>query len=151
MKITDIMSNTKERQKLSWQGMFYSIQRIDLLIVSICGAGIYVGLETIKYLSENKMDSSLWVKFSSALFLIGIITNFLSQIFGFKANEQDYLMCQEKIVCNDNPNESEKEAIDKFDKSADRFSKLTNKFNYISMGLMFIGLILMMYYFLVFF
>ena len=40
------MERIKDRQKLSAQGMFYSIQRMDLLIVSISGAGIYVCLET---------------------------------------------------------------------------------------------------------
>ena len=142
------MSKSKERQKLSWEGMFYSIQRIDLLIVSISGAGIYVGLETIKYLSENKLDTSLLVKISSALFLFGIIINFLSQIFGYKANEQDFLMCDAKIKCDDNPNESEKEEINKLDESSEWFSRRTNFLNYISMGFMFAGLMLMMYYFL---
>lgn len=142
------MSKAKDRQKLSWEGMFYSIQRIDLLIVSICGAGIYVCLETIKYLTDKSQDISLLVRISGGLFLFGIIINFLSQIFGYNANKEDFLMCQAEIDAGDKISEKEKFEIDEFDRKAEKFSKLTDKFNYISMGLMFVGLILIMYYFL---
>ncbi|MFH4965744.1 hypothetical protein V8G69_12155 [Gaetbulibacter sp. M235] len=142
------MSKAKDRQKLSWEGMFYSIQRIDLLIVSICGAGIYVCLETIKYLSDKSQDISLLVRISGGLFLFGIIINFISQLFGYKANKEDFLMCQAEIDAGDKINEKEKAEIKEFDRKAEKFSNLTDKFNYVSMGLMFVGLILIMYYFL---
>lgn len=142
------MSKAKDRQKLSWEGMFYSIQRIDLLIVSICGAGIYVCLETIKYLSDKSQDISLLVRISGGLFLFGIIVNFLSQIFGYKANQQDFLMCQTEIDAGNKISKSEKEEIDEYDKKSEMFSKLTDRFNYLSMGFMFVGLILIMWFFL---
>jgi hypothetical protein len=142
------MSRAKDRQKLSWEGMFYSIQRIDLLIVSICGAGIYVCLETIKYLSDKCQDISLLVRISGGLFLFGIIINFLSQIFGYNANKQDFLMCQEEIDAGDKINKKIKSKIDEYDRKAEKFSNLTDRFNYISMGLMFVGLFFIMYYFL---
>ena len=142
------MSRVKDRQKLSWEGMFYSIQRIDLLIVSICGAGIYVCLETIKYLSDKSQDINLLVRISGGLFLFGIIINFLSQIFGYKANQQDFLMCQTEIESGDKISKSEQGEIDSYDKKAEMFSKLTDKFNYMSMGFMFVGLILIMWFFL---
>jgi hypothetical protein len=148
MKNNIRMSKAKDRQKLSWEGMFYSIQRIDLLIVSICGAGIYVCLETIKYLSDKCQDVSLLVRIAGGLFLFGIIANFLSQKFGYKANEQDFLMCETEIEAGEKINKSEQEEIDKYDRKSQMFSNLTNKFNYASMGLMFMGLILIMTYFL---
>lgn len=142
------MSKAKDRQKLSWEGMFYSIQRIDLLIVSICGAGIYVCLETIKYLSDKSQDISLLVRISGGLFLFGIIINFLSQIFGYKANQQDFLMCQTEIDAGDKISKSEQDEIDGYDKKSEMFSKLTDRFNYLSMGFMFVGLVLIMWFFL---
>src|SRR5690606_6868951 len=148
MKNNIKMSKAKDRQKLSWEGMFYSIQRIDLLIVSICGAGIYVCLETIKYLSDKSQDISLLVRISGGLFLFGIIVNFLSQIFGYKANQQDFLMCQTEIDAGNKISKSEKEEIDEYDKKSEMFSKLTDRFNYLSMGFMFVGLILIMWFFL---
>ena len=144
------MSAFKERQKLSWEGMFYSLQRIDLLIVSICGAGIYVSLETIKYFSDKELEPHFLIKISGGLFLFGIIVNFLSQIFGYKANEQDYLMCLSEVEAEEKGKKSKKlqVEIDNFDRKSEKFSKLTNYHNYISMGFMFLGLILIMIFFL---
>lgn len=142
------MGEVKDRQKLSWEGMFYSMQRIDLLIVSICGAGIYVCLETIKYLSDKYLCISYFVRISGGLFLLGIIANFLSQIFGRNANKEDYLMCKTEIEAGEVISESERKKIDEHDKKSDFFSKITNQLNYISMVLMFLGLITIMIYFL---
>lgn len=141
------MTDLNVRKKQSWDGMFYSIQRIDLLVISICGAGIYVCLETIKYLSTNKQECGLLIKLSGALFLIGIILNFLSQQFGYKANEQDYLMCETLLEGGDKISDEEKAEADKFDKKADFFSSLTTWFNYASMTVMFLGLILTLIFF----
>lgn len=138
----------KERQKLSWEGMFYSSQRMDLLIVSLSSAGIYVCLETIKHLSINETSISLWLKFSGVFFLFSIIINFFSQIFGYKANEKDFLMCQVEIETDEKMSKKEKAELEKFDLSSTKFSKLTHLFNYISIALMFFGLMSMMYFFL---
>lgn len=142
------MDKIRERQKLSWEGMFYSMQRIDLLIISICGAGIYICLETIKYFSEKGEDISIFIRISGGLFLLGIIINFLSQIFGYKANEQDYLMCDAEIEAGKNINKKEQQIIDQYDAKSEKFSKRTVRLNYISIGLMFMGLISIMWFFL---
>ena len=138
----------KERQKLSWEGMFYSSQRMDLLIVSLSSAGIYVCLETIKYLSNNEICISLWLKFSGAFFLFSVIVNFFSQIFGYKANEKDFLMCQVEIEADEKMSKKEKAELEEYDLSSTKFSNLTDKFNYLSIILMFFGLISIMYFFL---
>jgi len=145
------MGDIKERQRLSWEGMFYSIKRIDLLIISICSAGIYICFETIKYLSENAKETNHLVKISGVLFTIGIIINFISQLSGYKANEQDFLMCEAEIDAGTKISKSEKIQIEKFDKASDRYSKWTIWFNYASMGLMFLGLLTIMYYFIAIF
>lgn len=148
MKNYMIMNEIKDRQKLSWEGMFYSIQRIDLLIVSISGAGIYICLETIKYLSDKCQDVNLLIRISGVLFLFGIIINFLSQVFGYKTNQQDFLMCQAQIDAGEKVSKKEQTQIDKYDNNSEKFSKYTDVFNYISIGFMFLGLILIMIYFL---
>lgn len=145
------MSNIKEKQKLSWEGMFYSIQRIDLLIISICGGGIYVSLETLKYLTENNMNINCLIRIAGAFFLFGIIVNFLSQLFGYKANEQDFLMCEKQIQCENNPTLDEEDYIKKYDLKATFFSNWTTKLNYISVVLMFLGLLSIMFFFLIIF
>jgi len=67
------MSKAKERQKLSWDGLIYSIRRIDLLVNSISGAGIYICLETLKYLKENQIDLNLLIKVSGGMFLFILV------------------------------------------------------------------------------
>ena len=137
------MNQSKERQKQSYQNMFYSLQRIDLLIISISGAGIYVCLETVKYLMDKDQDVNSLIKFSGGFFILSIIVNFLSQWFGFKTNEQDYLMCEAEIK------KKEQTVIDAYDKSSDFFTKWTNRMNAASMASMFIGLILISIFFFI--
>lgn len=146
------MEKIKERKKQSWDGMFYSIQRIDLLIVSFCGGGIYVCLETIKYLTEEKLACGILIKICGGVFLLGIILNFLSQHYGFRANEQDYLMCDAMIDACDKKlkkckRKDIKNEIKKYDIQSEIYSNRTKWLNYCSMGAMFTGLVLILIYF----
>jgi hypothetical protein len=146
------MEKIIERKKQSWDGMFYSIQRIDLLIVSICSAGIYVCLETIKFLTEKKIQCDILIKISGGIFLLGIILNFLSQHYGYRANEQDYLMCDTLIDANDKKlKKAEREILEieanKYDIRSEKFSNRTKLLNITSMGAMILGLMLLLIYF----
>ncbi len=146
------MEKIKERKKQSWDGMFYSIQRIDLLIVTFCGGGIYVCLETIKYLIEKGLPCGILIKICGAVFLLGIILNFLSQHYGFRANEQDYLMCDAMIdACDNKLKKSKRKDLKniatKYDNQSEIYSNRTKRLNYCSMGAMFIGLVLILIYF----
>ncbi len=147
MKTNLTMDRIKERQKLSWQGVFYGIQRIDLLIISISGAGIYICFETLKYLHESSMDISNSIKISGGFLLIAIMINFLSQIFGRKSNYYDYLWCEVKLDAKDEPTDEQKTLIKDYDNKPDCYSSITNWLTYISIGFMSIGLICLTYYF----
>lgn len=142
------MNKVLERQKLAWEGLFYSVQRIDLLIVSISGAGIYVCLESVKYLTEIKIPIHHLIKISGLLFLLAVTVNFLSQVYGKKSNEQDYLMCDAKIDAGEKVNKTEKERINYHDEQAEKYTKITNALNATSMYLMFGGLATILIYFL---
>lgn len=142
------MDRIKERQKLSWQGMFYSIQRIDLLIISISGAGIYICLETLKYMFENNLNCDLIIKFSGLAFLVCIGVNFISQIYGSKTNHYDYLWCEEKLDCEDQPpNDEQQTRIEYYDLKSEHYSKLTRRLTNWSIILMMSGLCLLLVYF----
>ena len=80
-----------ERKKMCHSGWFYAIQRIDLLIITISGAGVYVILEMLKFSRENPLPHLLALKVSGCFFIAAIIINFYSQITGMNANEQDML------------------------------------------------------------
>lgn len=131
-----------ERQRVAWQGMYYSIQRIDLLLVALCGGGIYVCLETIKYLADIGHPVDLLVKLAGGMFLFGIITNLIGQMYGQKANCQDYLWCESRL--DDDPQEDQ----DKFDQKSDLYSNLAKWLDYASMAFTGIGLLSVMYYFI---
>ncbi|WPO77198.1 hypothetical protein [Flavobacterium sp. KACC 22761] len=148
------MDKIIERKKQSWDGMFYSIQRIDLLIVSFCGAGIYVCLETIKFLAEKKLPCDILVKISGGVFLLGIILNFLSQHFGFRANEQDYLMCDALIDANAKKiKKCKKKKLQneahQYDQLSEKYSNRTKFLNYASMVAMILGLTFILIYFVI--
>jgi len=141
------MEDLRIRQKMNWEAMFYSSQRIDILIIAICGSGIYVCLETLKYLKENNFELSIIIKISGIIFVIGIIINFISQFYGRKANEYDFLTSQLLI---DNKGEicekDEGEYNDYLNKSI-KITKYTDFLNYSSAIFMSIGLILLIIYF----
>ncbi len=143
------MDRIKERQKLAWEGLFYSVQRIDLLIISLCSAGIYVSLETLKYLSKNNQENSFTLKVGGVFFLLGIIINFLSQTSGFNSNKQEYLKCLVEIDCFNTKSKESDKKIRKYDKAAEKFSDWTNYLNTASMIFMFAGLITITSYFLI--
>lgn len=138
------LEKIKNRQRLSWEGMFYSIQRIDLLIVSFSAGGIYLCLELLKYINEKNLNQDLLlVKISGSLFLLSIIVNFISQKFGYLSNRMDYLMCEVEIDCEGKKlTKKEKKEIKYYDGKSDKYSNYTNILNYLSIGLMFSGLII---------
>ncbi len=135
------VEEAKERSNLAHQNLHYSTQRIDLLVVSICGAGIYVCLETLKFLAEQKMEVSNWsLKTAGILLILAIICNFISQFTGRKANHYDYLMCL-CIIKENNKSAS------KNDRLSSKWDMATDWFNHSSMIAMFIGLIMILLFF----
>jgi magnesium-transporting ATPase (P-type) len=141
MKKDEKKERILERKRISWEGMFYSIQRIDLLIVAISGGGIYVCMETIKFLAEKEMPIHWMIKISGAVFLLSLLSNLIGQILGQKANEFDFLMCESKL-----DNDSE-DLINRYDLKASQYSTWTIWMTYISLAVMSVGLIFLLIYF----
>ena len=119
-------------------------------IVSICSAGIYVSLETLKFLSTNNQEINYILKISGLLFVLGVISNFISQFCGLKANEKDYLMCQVKIDCEnlEETEDDEKEYLD-YELASKKLSSWTGYLNYTSLIFMSIGLLTLLLYFFI--
>lgn len=146
------MSELKERQKIILDNMIYSQRRMDILIITISGAGIYICLETLKYLSENHHENNLLIKISGATFLLGIIANFISQLSGYRTHKEDLLMHQVLIDSpNDKISEIDKKEAEKYNNLSKKYSNITSKLNYLSMSLMFAGIaIILMFFFISF-
>jgi len=162
------LNNTRERAN-------YSIRRMDLLLISICGAGIYIIFETLKEIKNKTLivDNSQLLKYAGLIFLIAIISNFISQLTGYYANryEEEFTNFELKRiedrynddlrqVTDDNANRTEEEytAIelktlegghkdtarqDKVDNAVSFFNTSTNILNLISITSMFGGLIIL--------
>lgn len=145
---TKTMEEVRERRKFVYQGMMYSAQRLDLLVVSICGAGIYIYFELLKYLTKEEMCVHWSIKLFAVLFLFGLLTNFISQHFAMRSHYYDFLNCQEQIDFGDTPNEEQQESIDASDSKSEYYDKYRKYTDMSSIGFMFLGLIILMSYFL---
>lgn len=139
----------KDGRKNAYTGWFYAIQRIDLLIISISGAGVYVTLEALKYAHDNKFTNLSLIKFSGILFVLAIIVNFLSQYFGKESNLYHIKMCSAKITADEPPSAIQQQEIGYLDCKADLWDKLTRWSNYTSAVFMGLALILEIRFFFV--
>ncbi len=77
-----------KHQDDSKEKKFYAIQRFDLLVISINGAGIYGVLELMKHLNDGEklIPVSFWLLYPCFNFVFSIIINLMSQWTGYKAN-----------------------------------------------------------------
>lgn len=138
----------RERKKMCYNGWFYAIQRMDLLIISISGAGVLVILEALKFSYDKPtLHSMLTLKWAGAMFVLTIIVNFISQITGKKANFWDMLHCDAKIDASDPATPEETETIIRYDCKADSYSYWTDKLNSASIVTMCIALVTLLSYF----
>lgn len=66
----------------------YSVERLDLLTISICGAGLYICLETLRFLlTGTATGAPAWpVKVAGVLFTAAMAVNFLGQHAGARTN-----------------------------------------------------------------
>lgn len=121
----------------------YNITRYDLLVISICGAGIYCVFETSKFLlkEHNEIQCSQSLFWAGILFICSIVTNLISQLFGFKANNYEIsYISQEKRKLNNDLYESDKK-IEEYNLASIINGKITQRLNYICLSFLFFGII----------
>ena len=126
---------------------FYSIQRIDLLIISICSAGIYASLEIMKYIMSSKFlksaqitEFNLYFKITSLLFILSIITNFISPWTAHKGTFYSIESTKKEIYSTEHKTDLSSE-IAYFDTYALKYNNVTMYTNFCSTLSMLIGLI----------
>ena len=146
---------TNELKALRWRDnkeralshKWYAIGRMDLLIIAISGAGLYVVFELIKYFRDNHYTNDLtWLKWSAIFFTFAIITNFVSQFFGFYANQKDAIYNNNKFlnaIGEQGKSEQELIEIDCYRKIYDRWVNVTN---WLSVSWMGIGIVILTIY-----
>ena len=134
--------------KQSVENRNYSVHKIDTLIITISGASIYVILEIFKYSLQNELKDLFYLKFSGFSFVFSIIINLISQYTGKLANHYStiwgYRSIDQLFYMSDT-----KEKVDEVEKKSDKLSLTTEWCNWISLGLLSIGLITLIIFFII--
>ncbi len=136
-KWKEYLTNTRDRTN-------YSTRRMDLLIISICGAGLYIIFETLREFKTGdiSIDQPNLLLFSGLSFLIAIASNFISQMTGYSANnnEEKYILEELEKMEGEKIDDCQHKNID--NKIQD-LNTWTKRLNYVSISLMFLGLVLL--------
>ncbi|MFY0629254.1 MAG: hypothetical protein JXR05_02665 [Flavobacteriaceae bacterium] len=131
------LDNTKEIK-------IYSLKRLDLLIISISGAGIFIIFETLREFKTNniEIESSMIIFLSGLSLMLAIISNFFSQRTGYNANryEEKYTNIQLRKIKGKDIDIFKEE---KCNEKVKLYNKLTERLNVVSIGFMILGLILL--------
>ena len=118
----------------------YSVQRFDILIVTVSGAGLYVVFEILKYLKTNTIEwDTIWLKIAGLSFTASVILNFVSQWSCFNATKNEERWVNREIQKESGAKVDESETK-KLDKRVRSFNKLTSILNICSGILLFIGI-----------
>nr|WP_121272670.1 hypothetical protein [Pedobacter schmidteae] len=139
----------KQRKQICLSNLMYSVQRMDLLIISISGAGVYVVLEVLKFGYGKELKSPFVLKIAGILFILAIIINLLSQLTGKRANHHDVIFCDAHIDADDPPTDDQKDKIEHHDSKSEFYSTLTHRLDKTSVVVLSLGLFLVILYFLI--
>lgn len=139
-----------KHEERSLSNKWYAIGRIDLLIISISGGGLFVLFETFKFVVEQKllMDVGL-LKCAAICFATAIIVNFISQIFGFYANKYEATYAN-KSIKKETGQHIEDLVFAKLDVKIEFLNQSLNILNGVSVVSMFVGIVLTAVFYLKF-
>jgi hypothetical protein len=127
-----------------------SNNRLDVMIVSLSGAGIYVVLEMLKYLRElQEIIGYQWLlSLSGVILLISIILNFISLYTATVANGNAAEAASFKLG-ELRGNNNYKDDIKKWFNRSDKYDRFTTIFNKLSIILSTLGISLLLTFYLI--
>ena len=143
-----ILEGYIEIQKANTENMTYSMQRLDLLIISLSGAGIYAAMELSKFLVDQKFCNATISDFQipTLAYMLAIIFNLLSQYTGYKSNDFDFQHCAEKLrAYNRKEGFTDWRRIKKLDAKSNVYNCITHFFNVSSLILLIMGMVITAY------
>lgn len=131
----------RDNKERALKHKWYAITRIDILTITISGVGIYTIFELLKYFKNiEEIPSLIALKISGILFLVSIITNLLSQIFGYTANENEATYNNEMFKLELSMESEDQVFLNRIDKKIKCNNKITLYLTYFSIVLMISGL-----------
>ena len=125
----------------------YSVQRMELLIISISGGGLYLIFQIVKEIKISRItiENPRYLFIPGILFLVAIGSNFISQITGYKANSLEEELIQNELSIMEGE-EIEKEVQNSLEKRIEKFNQITSFLNYLSIAFMFLGLVCLTFF-----
>lgn len=143
------LQNWHKHQEDALERQLYSIKRMDVMVVSLSGACIYIVFQTLRFLNSPdgvNVVSSIWeLKVAAIAAVLAIIVNFASQIFGSRANKNEALYADGTIKQIEDDEDDEDELKD-FDNKASLYGKLTSQANFIAIVFMIIAIVFLVIY-----
>ena len=130
------IGNLKEYIKSSESRAKYSIERFDILIISLSSGGIAL---TVGFFEKFKDTDKSNVYYGCLFFSIALIVNLLSQVTGYYANRNDIKYSNEEI--RELEGKSFNKNYKKYDCYKVIFDFLTISFNGISLLSLIIGIV----------
>lgn len=139
--ITRWLSNKERALSHKW----YAIARIDLLIISISGGGIYVIFELMKYykLDKENLTDITALKLAGIFFTLAVIVNFVSQFCGYYANENEAKFNNLKFLEAIQERKVDADEFDKTNKKCKKYNKWVDITNWASVISMILGIVLL--------
>jgi len=125
---------------MSYNGWNYSVQRIDLLIIAISGAGIYVILEALKFSKANPLNDIWLLKISGIVLVLAVIINLISQFSGRECNALSMRIAMNEMDAIEDKSQTLRDKITKLECHCEIYSSITTVLNNLSLILMISGL-----------
>ena len=129
-RISQYINNLEQHILNSKDNSKYSMSRFDILVISLSSVGIGLIINMLR--SQDEIDHVLfYLKLSGSLFILGMISNFISQATSYFANEAEQVatkfLIQNLKKNTENPIEQKK-----LDSKANRLSTCTKWLNALS-------------------
>ena len=134
------ISDLKEYLTKAEERVKYSLERFDILIISLSSGGLILALNLFKNFQDPRVDKS-FIKVSWLFFSLALIINLSSQVTGYLANKYDIKGTKNDInKIEGKKNVENQKLIDIYQNISDF---LTKWFNIISFIALTIGIILL--------
>ena len=133
----------KEHSALTEQILTYSVRRIDILIISVSGAGVYICLEALKFRIESSESfNPLLLKSGGLFFAMAIIVNLIGQWGAYYSSFYYKKATDLKIKEYDYKEIRESPEVSKYNRYAKVIVGCTKVTNFLSTACLITGLIL---------
>ena len=141
----ELLSDLKGYLLKAEERVKYSLERLDILIISLSSGGLVLALNLYKNFQGNRFIEKEYLSLSWLFFSLALIINLLSQVTGYLANKYDIKGTKNDIRKIEKKDIIGKEKIiTRYQNVSDFFTKWFNIISFVSLSIGIILLILFM-------